>query len=411
MRILAFNAYYLPEVAASLYLSSNLYEACANAGHQVDLFTPIPCRGISKNLRKEYSNRFDEIQCNGNLHIHRIRLSYEQRNVLLRAFRYILMNMLFIYKSFAVQTDMIFSHSTPPTQGAMAAIIAKLKGVPFVYSLQDVFPESLISTGLTHKNSLLWKLGNVIANFTYRNASKIIVISDDIKNTLLKKEISDNKIKVISNWVDIDLIKPIDKAENELYKKFQIDKNKFTIVYAGNYGMAQNVEIILHAAKKMENEVDIQFVLFGNGAEEANLKRIFKNLELTNVRMFPLQEPEFISKVYSMGDCCIVSCKKGTGIGAMPSKLWSIMSCGRAVLANFDSETDLQKIIVNNNAGLFSEAGDIEKLVADINYLYLNRKACEQMGANARIYVEENISKKKGTQDYIDIFEECTNSK
>lgn len=131
MKAIVFSAYYEPEVAASLYLSTNLYEDMAGSGIDVDLFVPLPTRGVSDEVRNKYKNHKVEVRCNGRLRIHRIGIPKEGKSVIGRAARYILMNAVFILKSISSKADVIFVQSTPPTQGATAAIIKKSNAYSF----------------------------------------------------------------------------------------------------------------------------------------------------------------------------------------------------------------------------------------------------------------------------------------
>lgn len=402
-RVLAFSAYYVPEIAASLYLSENLYEDFARSGMEVELYVPIPTRGIDDKVRNKYKKKKLEKKINGRLKIHRVWLMREKRNVFLRALRYLLMNAVFIYKGIFAKADVIFVQSTPPTQGAMAAIIKKIKKIPFVYNLQDVFPDSLVGTGIAKKESLIYKIGEVIERFTYRNADKIIVISNDIKKNIMEKGVSESKIEVVPNWIDLKTIKPIAKKDNYLFDKYSIEKEKFNIVYAGNLGYAQNIEIILRAAKKLLEYEDIRFIIFGQGVQENEYKKMSKDLKLSNVSFFPLQPPSEISYVYSLGDVSVVSCKKGFGGSAMPSKTWSIMATETPVLASFDENTDMEKMIREEETGLFSRADNVEQLTENILQIFENRYLCERYGKNGRLYLEKNISRKVCTKKYIKV--------
>ncbi|MDD4593033.1 MAG: glycosyltransferase WbuB, partial [Parabacteroides sp.] len=173
MNILVFSAYYTPEVAASIYFTENILKGMVKDGHFIEMYVPTPTRGISEEIRKDYKKRKKEALHGGHLIINRMSLYGEGKNSILRAIRYLLMNFLFIWKSLFVNADVIFVQSTPPTQGLMAVLIKKVRGFPIVYNLQDIFPDSLVSTGLTKKNSLLWKVGRIIEDFTYRNVDKI----------------------------------------------------------------------------------------------------------------------------------------------------------------------------------------------------------------------------------------------
>ena len=184
INLLSFSAYYAPETAASLYLYENLYCDFVNNDINVCLYTPIPSRGIDNAVRLEYKRTHKhEVLFKGKMVIHRFNLIREKRNPILRALRYSLSCIKqfnkAIFSKDARSCNVMFIASTPPIQGAMAALVKKFRRIPIIYNLQDIFPDSLVGTGLAKKNGFLWKIGRIIENFTYSNADKIIVISQD----------------------------------------------------------------------------------------------------------------------------------------------------------------------------------------------------------------------------------------
>ncbi len=362
-------------------------------------YTPTPTRGISDDVRREYRNRKYEEMYDGHVIVHRFSMFREGKNPVQRAFRYICCNIKEYFLSIREKDiDIVHSGSTPPTQGALSAMVAKKlskkykRKVPLVYNLQDVFPDSLVNAGMTHKGSLLWKIGRKIENYTYKNADKIIVISEGFKRNIMAKGVPEDKIIVVSNWIDTDAVQPVEKENNTLYDEFGISRDKYIVVYAGNFGAAQGADVVLKAAEKLKDEADIQFVIFGGGAYFEDAK--IQVASFPNVIIHGLLPQERVSEVYSLGDACIVSCKTGTGANAVPSKTWSIMGSGRAVLASFDEGTLLERVLLENNCGLFSHAGNAEELVSNILYLSTHKKICAQMGANGRAFVENNLTRK-----------------
>ena len=411
MKILYLTNYFYPEQAASSYLSDNVRQALCKEGIYIKLYTPTPTRGISYATRHEYKNKKKEMMYNNMLEIHRFSMFRENNSPLIRAIRYICCCFKQLYYGIITKNiDLIYCNSTPPIQGILGGILKKIKKVPFIYNLQDIFPDSLVGTGLAKKDGLLWKIGRVIENFTYRNADKIIVISQDFKRNIMAKGVPEEKIEIIYNWVDEQAVLHIPREQNPIFDELNLNRNKFYIVYAGNLGNAQNVEIIIDAANQLQNYNEIQFVIFGTGGMEHEYKEKVKLLQLNNISFFPLQPYEKVSQVYSIGDACIVSCKKGLGGSAMPSKTWSIMSAGRAVIANFD-EGELKTILDENSCGIFTKAGDKEAFKNAILELYNDREKAVRLGKNGRQFIMENLTREIGTSKYVEVIKEVYNTK
>lgn len=414
MKILYLKSYYYPESLASSYLGTQTQEAFARAGMKMELYTPVPSRGIDRQTRALYCRRRVEKLMDGMLTVHRFALFAEGKNPVLRALRYILQCIkLFnrgVFARDARDADVIMVASTPPILCPTAAFIKMIRHIPIVYNLQDIFPDSLVGTGMTHKGSFLWRIGRRIENFTYANCDRIVVISEEFKRNIMAKGVPEEKIEVIYNWVDETAIVPIDKSENPLYEELDIDRDKFTVVYAGNLGNAQNIEIIINAASLLKKETNIRFLIFGTGGFEVQIRNRIETEHLTNLMLFPLQPYERVSYVYSLGDICIVSCKPGLGGAAMPSKTWSIMSCGRPVLANFD-EGELKNILERNGCGIFTPAGDLQSFTQAILDMAADTRRCVAMGNAGRKFILENLTREVGTRKYVDVVRSVVESK
>ena len=431
MKVLRLPAYFEPEQAASSFLWQNLSEDIAKAGVDEVVYTPTPTRGVTKEIRKYYKSFRIETKHDGRMVIHRFPLYGEGKNPVLRAMRYVLQGIIQLNKAVfakdARSCNVMFIASTPPIQGAMAAMVKKCRRdhIPFVYNLQDIFPDSLVGTGLAKKDGLLWKIGRRIENFTYRNADKIIVISQDFKRNIMAKGVPEEKIEVIYNWVDENAITPVKDEENEFFEEFGISRDKFRVVYAGNLGNAQNIEIIVNAARRLKNNPQIEFIIFGKGGLEDEIKETKDKEQLDNLKILPLQPYDRVAKVYGLGHVCIVACKPGLGGAAMPSKTWSIMSSGRAVLANFD-EGELKEIVEGASTpstnsgtgsgtakpcGVFTKAGDLEGFVATIEELSQDPERCAEMGRNGRQFILENLTREVGTRRYVEVIIEAVKSR
>lgn len=395
-------SYYLPETAASLYITDNIVHACADKGIEVDLYTPSPTRNVPDGSVWEREER----QMDGKLRIHRFHLYGEGKNPMLRALRYFLGEFILLHYCMWKKYDVAFVDSTPPIQGLKMPLIKWLKRKPTIYNVQDIFPDSLVGTGLTHEGSLIWKIGRMVEKITYRYADKIIVISEDFKKNIMAKGVPEDKIVVVYNWVDQNKVVDVPREENKLFDVYGLDRSKFYITYNGNIGLTQNMDMLLEVAKELQKVYeDIHFVLVGNGAYLDEVKRKVADQQLENVHLLPFQPYEDISHVFSLGDASLVISKPGVGANSVPSKTWSIMSASRPVLANFD-ENELKTIIENNHCGIFTKAGDKDAFKESILTLYNHRELCKEYGHNGRKFVLDNLTREVGTQKYVDVIKE-----
>lgn len=407
MKVLQLTGYFLPEKAASIYLVENRLEAFAKEGFDMVIHASRPTRGLSDEEYAEYKNRKEEMMYGGKLRVHRFAMYREGKNPILRALRYSFnWGIQLWYGLNEKGVDCVYLESTPPIQGLLGAFINIFRGIPFVYCLQDIFPDSLAGTSLAQKGGLLWKIGRVIENFTYKHADKIIVISEDFKKNIMAKGVPEEKIAVVYNWVDQNAVVDVSRENNKLFDKYNLDRSKFYIEYSGNIGLTQNMDMLLEVMKELkDSHPDIGLVLVGDGAYKAQVEEIVKRDDLTNVVMIPFQPYEDISYVFSLGDAGLVISKPGVGANSVPSKTWSIMSACRPVLANFD-ENELKDILAGNECGIFTKAGDKEAFKQSVIKLYENRELCREYGANGRQFVMDNLTREVGTQKYVDVIKE-----
>ena len=293
---------------------------------------------------------------------------------------------------------------------------------PFIYNLQDIFPDSLVGTGLAKKGGILWKIGRRIEDFTYRHADKIIVISEDFKKNIMAKGVPEDKIVVIYNWVDEQAVVDVPREQNKLFDKYHLDRNKFYVTYCGNIGLTQNLDMLVAASEELSDNNDIHFVLVGNGAYWETLVAKLKEkrtlsgckaedgteaLTFGNITLLPFQPYDDISHVFSLGDVSIIISKPGVGANSVPSKTWSIMSASRPVVANFD-ENEIKSILDDNRCGIFTKAGDKEAFKQAIFTLYNDKELCQEYGRNGRKFILRNLTKEVGTSKYVEVIKSVT---
>lgn len=403
MRVLFPFSYYYPEQCAGLFVVDDVMHALAAQGVESSLYVPTPTRNVPAEAKWEK----DEYLCEEKIHIHRFPMYQEGKNPVLRALRYCFCELYYLSRMLWDHYDVAFIDSTPPIQGLKLPIVKLFRQKPFVYNAQDLFPDTLSGSGLAKQDGWLYKIGSRVAQITFKNVDKVIAISHDIKRGITERGVPEEKIEVIYNWVDAEAVKPVAKEDNPLFEEFGLSRDKFTVVYAGNLGNAQNLDVIMDAAGGVPTA---QFVMFGSGGLENALRSRIDSEHLTNVKLLPLQPYERVSLVYSLGDVCVVSCKAGLGGSAMPSKTWSIMSCGRPVLASFD-EGELKDILENNDCGVFTHAGNVDEFSDAIEFLASNPVRCQEMGAHARQFILENLTKEVGTQKYVDIIKSVVGTK
>lgn len=408
MKILMFRPGHYPEIAGGTHLGIDLIEDIIDSGHEVVLVTPAPWR-VSEEIKNKYKEMKTEVQYDGRLIIRRIYVSANEESLISRAFRMFLLTVGMAKKGIKEKNiDIIMSHSMPVFIGPTSVLISRIKKIPLLYLESDVVSESLISTGVIKKGmkrKLIFSFGKFLETKSLKGSDYIVTVSNLFKERNIRNGIPENKIEVIHNWIDIDKVKPIERNQNYLFDRFNLDRRKFYVTYCGNLGLPQNIEILIDAAKELESIENLEFVIVGNGVRKQFIQDYINKLDVKNVKLFPLQPLEEVSYVYSLGDVGVVIGKSGTSKNGFPSKTWTMMASSQAIISCFDIGSELSQAVKDGNCGIALKPDDSEKLKEAIMTMYENKEYAYQCGLNAREYVTKNNSRKMATKKYIKALE------
>lgn len=392
--------YYKPEITAIVHLMEDLAIDCSKYGAKVTIVTSYPLRGISKEVRNEYSRRNEE-QLTDKIRILRVGSKKPEGKFLIsRAVRYVFQAFQFYRKAMDISTDVFYIYSTPPVMGVIGALLSRK--APTLYCLQDIFPDNLLSqTDRVGGGSLICRILRHVEAYVYRKNDCIVTISDDMKRNLLNKGVEGEKISVFGNWVDTDEIRYIPRKDNHLFDLFNLDREGFYVSYSGNLGYMQDMDIVLESAKLAGRiSPEIQFIIVGNGVYKNRISKRIQDESINNVLMLPMQPEEYTAMVYSLGDIGLVTLKKGVHDCAMPSKTWAMMAASQPILCTASENTQLYGIINETKAGIVIAPGDHRALAGYIVDLYNNREHLKAYGSNGRLYAEKNLSRESATMKY-----------
>ena len=409
MKVLYFDQYFPPEKASGSHLVQDLLDGMAKSGWEVNVFVPVPTRGVSDEVREFYKKNRIESTRGDRVLIHRMSLCREGKNPIQRAFRYMVFSIKCFCKALDEKYDVVFTGSGPPTQGFVIGLASRIKRKPFIYNLQDIFPDSLVTTGLAAEQSIPWKIGRCIEDSSYRNATRIITISERMRANILAKGADASKVSVVMNWEDVDTVTQVPKENNHLFEELGIDSNIFTVLYAGNLGGSQGMESFLELAED-SSDLPIQFVIVGEGSEEEHLRSLASSMGLNNLLFRPLQPVSRVAEVYSMADIAYISCAPGVGKAGFPSKAWSIFATGKPVLASFDGDSDLGDAINDSHLGAISDPSDRLSRNKNLRSLFTDSQRRAEAGVNARRFAELKGSRDKAVSSYLEVIESTVSS-
>jgi colanic acid biosynthesis glycosyl transferase WcaI len=303
--------------------------------------------------------------------------------------------------------DAVLAMSPPLPIGLAGLAVARLRRAPFVFNIQDVFPDVAVELGLLTNQKVI-RAASAVERFTYRRADAVTVLSDDLCANVTAKigtqsQKHRTRVEVIPNFVDVTAIRP--SARENAYRRAHDLTGRTVVMYAGNVGFSQSLGLLLQAARELRvTRPEVVFVINGGGAARPALER--DAAELPNVRFVDYQPIEQLPEVLAAADIHVVPLKRGLAHASVPSKLYSILAAGRPVLASVDPGTEVAKTVERAGAGVAVPPDDPIEFVAALRSLLDDPPRREALGRAARTFVESWASPAAAAKAYADLLEE-----
>ncbi len=405
MKILYVSQYFPPEMGAPAARVSELSRHWVRAGHEVTVLTGFPNHpdGV---IRPEYRTRFRRMISREILEgIKVVRtwlLPFPNRKAYERMLNYSSFCLSAgIAGSFLARPDVVIATSPQLLVGLSGWWIAKLKRVPLVLEVRDLWPESLAAVGVGGANSLLHRALGKIADFLYREATHIVVVTPAFREHLIKKwRVPEDKISVVQNGVETGLFSPGDSGR---LRRSLDAEGKFVVSYIGTLGLAHGLETVIAAAENLQGtDPNVQFLLVGEGADRGRILALAESKMLRNLRFVPQQAREKVPAYISASDACLVLLKKSDVFETViPTKMLEFMSCGRPVILGVNGLA--REILEQCRGGLYVEPENPAALCEAIRELQQQDSLRNSMGRKGREYVVQNLSRERTAGDYIEV--------
>ena len=292
------------------------------------------------------------------------------------------------------RADGVLAMSPPLTLGLIGWHTKLFRGGKLVFNIQDVFPDAAVETGAI-SNQRVIAAASWLERVSYRRSDSVVLLSDDLANNVQRKldQKFHKRIRVIPNFVDTQAIVPMSRLTN-YRRELGVDES-LVVMYAGNVGFSQSLELMIEAARVLSNVI---FVINGEGAARKSLQA--KAHALSNVKFGDYQDASRLSEVLATGDLHVVPLRRGLGSVSVPSKTYSILAAGRPICAAIDLDTEVPRILAAANAGVCVEPDNQAAFVSAIAAMISDRKSLEEMGASGRKWVEGHASPQSIAQRY-----------
>jgi len=403
MKILLISACFPPDTGSASHLFYELGMGLAKKGHEVQVLTGFPSYHAQGDLAKYRGKRFLVEKMDGMEVMRTWVLDFPRHIPMTKGLWQFSCATFFTLSTFHLsKVDVSIVYSPPLTLGYSALTLKKRRGVPFILNVQDLFPQSLIDLGII-KDNFFKRFFEGMERRMYQYADLITVHSSGNQDHVVKKGADRRKVKVVPNWVDTDFIRPGERM-NGFRKKYGLGE-KFVVSFAGVLGYSQDVDVILGAAKLLQDKRDMLFIIVGDGVEKERLMGKANLYGLSNVLFVPMQPREVYPSVLQASDISLATLYAKVKTPVVPSKILSIMAAGRPVIACMNLDGDAPKLIEETGCGFCLPPEDPEKLAHHILRLYKDEQLREEMGRRGRNYAEEKLSLKVATDKYLELME------
>lgn len=388
-RILLLTQYFPPEIGAAQTRLFELGQELARLGWEVEVLTALPNYPTGR-IFQEYDPRKPVKETSGRLSVVRVPLHPAQKGFV---------NRLRCYFSFvrsaarwgpilSTKPDVLFVESPPLFIGHAGVTLSKRWGIPMVFNISDLWPESAKDMGVV-KNRLVLAGAEALELSYYRRAALVTGTSDEIVESVRRRCPSTNA-EVITNGVDIDRFGPqfVDDEARSLLG----DHDRITFTYAGVMGIAQGLDIILDVAAAVRDLTHVQFLLVGDGAERESLQLRIESNDLHNIRLLRAQPKERIPALLAASSVAFHVLKFSI-LGAVPSKIYEAMASNLPIL--FAGGGEGARRVLQARAGLVVPYGDVRGLEEAVRRLASNPDLRQELGSAGRRAAEQLYSRKE----------------
>lgn len=409
MKLAVLCPHFAPDVAPTGEVMTSIAMELTRRGHHLHVVTSLPWYRLH-DIEAGWGGQLVRHEDTDWGRITRVHpFPTDKRNIPARALAFGGFTMLATLESLISRErpDIVLAMSPPLTLGAAGWAVARGRRVPFVFNIQDVFPDVAVELGLLTGARVI-AAASWLERTSYRHADAVTVLSDDLADNVRAKlarsgaGVSADRVVVIPNFIDTEWIRPGDR-NNSYRHEYGLD-GKRVVMYAGNVGLSQSLDLVLDAAVALAPEEDVVFVINGGGAARPDLER--RASGMSNVRFVDMQPKARLPEVLAAADVHVVPLRRGLARSSVPSKLYSILAAGRPIVASVDPGTEVARAVEQAGAGLAVAPDDPEAFTKALRRMLETPADASAMGRAGRAWVERWLSPAAVAERYETLFDQ-----
>ena len=399
MRIAYLCHYFTPEPAAPAARVHEFARAWTRAGHDVTVITTFPNHPVGR-IAPEYRGRWWATERLDGIRVLRCWLyAVPNRGVGRRGLdhlSFMLTALLFGLPRLG-PVDVVVASSPTLFSALSALLIARLKRVPFVLEVRDLWPEAIVGLGLMRPNGLAARLIGALARFLYHQAARVVVVTEAFAERLIAQGVAPEKLAVIPNGADTRLFSP--QADGAAARKCLGLDDRFVVAYIGSHGLSHGLSAILDAA---ERQPQVTYLLVGDGADRDRLVAERDRRRLDNVIMRPSVAKADVPGLYAAADVCLVPLRDVPIFSAfVPSKLFEVLAAGRPIVGAVRGEA--RAILERSGGALLVDPERADQLTLAVEELRQDADLRTKLGASGRAFAEQHYDRDALAARYLDL--------
>jgi colanic acid biosynthesis glycosyl transferase WcaI len=407
MKIYIVSCVFPPEPVVSALTSAKIAEKMSGLSHDVTVFAPFPSRQVD-HASFEHRQRFlhREVFPQGYKVVYCFSFFSSVSTMRSRFLEYFSFGLsVFLVLLFSHRADVVYGNTWPVFGQGLLMLVCKLRGMPLVLSVQDLYPESLLAQKRRiKKTSRLYSILHWVDMQTARNCAGLIVISERFKKIYVTdRRIPEEKIAVIPNWID-ESIAVTTAAHDDIRISHDIPADAFLVIYGGNIGKAAGMKNLIEAFRHLEHKENIYLLLAGAGNSLPECLDLIQKYQLSRVKIHSPWPASDTYTVLSAADLCILPTQGEQSLVSVPSKLLSYMQAGRCVLAQASPESETARILRDSQAGWVISTDDPISLAEAIREIsYLSKDDRNRPGETGGNYVHKHFSTGRNLPKVVDL--------
>ena len=414
MRLLVITPHLQPDTAPTGVVVSAIVDRLGDLGHDVHVVTSLPWYADHR-IADGWRGRPVRRGNHGDATVVRLHpFPSDKANLVARALGFVGFTGLATLAGLAARGpfDGVVAVSPPLTLGLAGWLVARRHRCPLVFNVQDVFPDVAVQVGAITSTRAI-RFFRALERFTYRRSDAVTVLSDDLAANVAAKlepaglledtpSVAGLQVRVIPNFVDTEAIRPADR--DTAYRAEHGLGDRTVVMYAGNLGHSQSLDLLVGAARRHRHRDDVAYVANGGGVRADELREAAA--DLPNLTVVGYQPAERVPEVLVTADVHVVLLRAGLGASSVPSKIYSALAAGRPLVASVDEGTEAARVLDEAGAGLAVPPDDLDAFVSAVERLVDNPELRATMGAAGRRWAERWRSPTSVAAAYADLVDE-----